>query len=649
MRLSVILSMLCLVFLISCSQSDLWKELTKNPDLTPPVVSSVSPNDGETGVAVSGMSIKVQFSEQMNSSSVNKDTFYVVDSLGQKVNCAVTDFSNSTVFQAVPVSSLSLGSVYTVFISKDVCDAAGNKMKDDYTFSFTTAATPPASDETDPVITVTSGGSALTNGRTITPTSSITIEIIEENYDYCDFVTNTTIFNSNNYLVSKNYDNVTHKQTIVITPDSLLKSGNNLIFCVRAVDLSGNEMIISITLNITAPKTKQKAIYVSTGGDDINNTGSDVNHPVKTITEGLKCLDSGSAGECFLYIETGIYSESVTVKDFINGITIYGGCTNSFADTESFSSKSSISSTGSGISIDNCSNVKLSGLSIVTHETPLEPKPVYSNITVVTTQKFEINCCDLQGTIASGSEYKDATSLLINSAANVKITNCKVRTNYERTKSYSVSGKFKGIEIKGNSSGSEVCIINTQVATGNADYASGTSVYCLYYDGASNNDKVYLVNNTFDLRGGSIMQCVFFENSVGGEYYYDSNFALGRFNTSLEYVVHLSDPNMKFKSFYGNIALTNFSNHNNSTTINNPACAFHNDSGNDYENDFIQYSAFDYCPKSTLGHSINEGFTNCIDGKPYQNMFPKNTSNDYCDMNGDARSTSGWWEVGAFK
>ena len=303
----------------------------------------------------------------------------------------------------------------------------------------------------------------------------------------------------------------------------------------------------------------------------------------------------------------------------------------------------------SGISVSNCSDVKLSGLAVVTNVGTYISGSVYSNITVAGTSSFEINCCDLQGINTSNSEYKDATALLINYISNVKIINSKIRTNYERNKSYSDSGIFKGIEIKGYSGGSEVSVINSQVATGDSNYALGTSVYCLFYDGASSNDKLYIVNNTFDLRGGSVMQCVYFENSSDGAYYYDCNFALGRFSSPLDYVVLLSDPNMKFKSYYGNISLTNFANHNNSTTINNPACAFHNDSGNDYENDFILYSTFDYCPKSTLGHSISDGFTNCIDGKPYQNMFPKNTSNDYCDMNGDTRSTSGWWEVGAFK
>ena len=75
MRFSNILSVFFLAFLFSCSQSDIWEELIKKPDLIPPVVSTVSPRDGETDVSISKMSIKVQFSEQMNSSSFTEEEF----------------------------------------------------------------------------------------------------------------------------------------------------------------------------------------------------------------------------------------------------------------------------------------------------------------------------------------------------------------------------------------------------------------------------------------------------------------------------------------------------------------------------------------------------------------------------------------------
>ncbi len=638
------LYILSLVFLFSCSQSDLWKELTRNPDILPPVISMVSPRDGETEVSISKMSVKVQFSEQMNASSVNKETFYIMDSFGSKIECAVSDFSGSIIFKASPVSDLSLNSIYTVFISKEVCDISGNKMKKDYSFSFTTAVTAPPADSISPQVTIKTGGALLTSGKTISSSSVIIIEIIEKELSSKDYVTGNTVISAGKYSVQETFDLANDKLTITITPDPSLNLGNNLIFRITASNSSGNVSTTSITINVTAAASNK--VYVNSSAGDDSNPGTDV-YPVKSISAAINLLNKSD--ECFIYLTSGNYNESVAVSCFNNGITISGGWPNDFGTVNQFNSKSIISGLDSGISVSNCSDVKLSGLAVVTNVGTYISGSVYSNITVAGTSSFEINCCDLQGINTPNSEYKDATGLLINYISNVKIINSKIRTNYERNKSYSDSGIFKGIEIKGNSGGSEVSVINSQVATGDSNYALGTSVYCLFYDGASSNDKLYIVNNTFDLRGGSVMQCVYFENSSDGAYYYDCNFALGRFSSPLDYVVLLSDPNMKFKSYYGNISLTNFANHNNSTTINNPACAFHNDSGNDYENDFIQYSAFDYCPKSTLGHSINEGFTNCIDGKPYQNMFPKNTSNDYCDMNGDARSTSGWWEVGAFK
>lgn len=637
------LYVLSLFFLFSCSQSDLWKELNRNPDILPPVISIASPYDGETDVSVSKMSVKVKFSEQMKSSSVNEETFYIMDSFGSKIECVVSDFSGSFIFKASPVSDLSLNSTYTVFISKEVCDISGNKMKNDYSFSFTTAVTAPPEDTTSPQVTVKTGGAFLTSGKTISSSSVIIIEIIEKELSSKDYVTGNSVISAGKYSAQETVDLANDKLTITITPDPSLNLGNNLIFRITASDLSGNVFSTSITINVAAAASHK--VYVNSSSGDDSNLGTDV-YPVKSISAAINLLDKSD--ECFIYLTSGNYNESVAVSGFNNGITISGGWPNDFSMVNQFNSKSIISGSDSGISVSNCSDVKLSGLAVVTNVGTYNSGSVYSNITVAGTTSFEINCCDLQGINTSNSEYKDATALLINYIPNVKIINSKIRTNYERNKSYSDSGIFKGIEIKGYSAGSEVSVINSQVATGDSNYASGTSVYCLFYDGASSNDKVYIVNNTFDLRGGSVMQCVYFENSSDGAYYYDCNLALGRFSSPLNYVVLLSDPDMEIKSYGYNIRLDKFSENHNSAVFTNQGCSAISDSSNNYEAGFDLYSQFDYYPDGSMGLSGYNVFANCINGKPYQGLFPKDASNNYIDIKGNFRSTSGWWSIGAY-
>jgi len=49
-----------------------------------------------------------------------------------------------------------------------------------------------------------------------------------------------------------------------------------------------------------------------------------------------------------------------------------------------------------------------------------------------------------------------------------------------------------------------------------------------------------------------------------------------------------------------------------------------------------------------MGLSGYNVFANCINGKPYQGLFPKDASNNYIDIKGNFRSTSGWWSIGAY-
>jgi hypothetical protein len=635
--------MLCLVFLISCSQSDLWKELTKNPDLTPPVVSSVSPNDGETGVAVSGMSIKVQFSEQMNSSSVNEDTFYITDSFGSKIECVVSDFSSSITFKASPVSDLSLNSTYTVFISKNVSDMAGNKMKEDYTFSFTTAATAPTADNISPEISVKTGGSLLKSEQTISSSSVIIVEIKEKELVSWDFSTGNSVLLDGKYTPEKITDTDNDKLIITITPNPSLNIGNNLIFRVTASDLTGNVSTVSIKINVTAAVLNKVYVNSSTGDDE--NIGTDA-YPVKRVSVAINRLNKSD--ECFIYLTSGTYKDSVAVSGFNNGITISGGWSNNFSSVNQYNSKSIVIGENSGISISNCSKVKLSGISVITNVDSYSVGSVYSNITVSETDSFEINCCDLQGINTGESEYKDSVAMSIDSATNVKIISSKIRTNYERIKPYSSSGKFKGVYIRNSLSGSEVYIFNTQIVTGNSDYASGTSVHCLYVDGSSSGDIVCVANNTFDLRGGDTMQCVYFENSAGGDYIYDFNVALGRYSSDFQYVVYLSNPGFSFESFDCDFCISTFTKFSNVTPYSAPGGT--TVVGDNYESTLAtNYTGFDYLPTGLAGGiSVSNGFTNYFSTKFYKDLFPKNSSNEYVDINGTVRPSSGSWYLGAY-
>ena len=114
----------------------------------PPTVIFTSPANGATGVPV-GQTFTVTFSESMNSASVlNYSNYsYSTPSGGtttlSSATGSLTYNSQSNQLSYTPSTSLTSGTTYTVTISTGVTDDEVVNMASTYTWSFTTAGTPP--------------------------------------------------------------------------------------------------------------------------------------------------------------------------------------------------------------------------------------------------------------------------------------------------------------------------------------------------------------------------------------------------------------------------------------------------------------------------------------------------------------------------
>jgi len=106
-------------------------------DSTPPEVSSTSPADSATGVAVD-TTVTATFSEEMDSSTITASTFTVSD--GSTNIAGTVNYSAKTAtFTATDAFNKNIA--YTATITTGAKDAAGNALESDYTWSFTTIAT----------------------------------------------------------------------------------------------------------------------------------------------------------------------------------------------------------------------------------------------------------------------------------------------------------------------------------------------------------------------------------------------------------------------------------------------------------------------------------------------------------------------------
>ncbi len=113
-------------------------------DTTPPTVSSTNPSAGATGVSP-GTTVAATFSEAIDPSTVNANTFQLRDSANALVAATVGYDGVSRVATLTPGAVLAYGATYTATVkggANGVKDPAGNALAADFTWSFTTASAP---------------------------------------------------------------------------------------------------------------------------------------------------------------------------------------------------------------------------------------------------------------------------------------------------------------------------------------------------------------------------------------------------------------------------------------------------------------------------------------------------------------------------
>jgi len=119
--------------LVSC------KESNTPADATPPTVQSVTPPDGASNVALN-TNVVVSFSEPIDCTSVTTTSFTVAAAgpVSGNIGCS----GSSATF--TPASALSPNTTYTVTVSTDVRDLAGNALAVAFTSSYTSVPAVPS-------------------------------------------------------------------------------------------------------------------------------------------------------------------------------------------------------------------------------------------------------------------------------------------------------------------------------------------------------------------------------------------------------------------------------------------------------------------------------------------------------------------------
>lgn len=107
-------------------------------DMMPPTVASNSPSNQALAQPTNSM-IQVTFSEEMAPATITATTFTV--RAGAVPVLGTVTYANR-VARFDPVATLAVSTVYTVRVSSEATDVAGNELAEPHIWTFTTAATP---------------------------------------------------------------------------------------------------------------------------------------------------------------------------------------------------------------------------------------------------------------------------------------------------------------------------------------------------------------------------------------------------------------------------------------------------------------------------------------------------------------------------
>jgi len=106
-------------------------------DDIPPTILNINPTNAALEVAINSP-IMINYDEDIDESSVNQDSISLIDSLENNIPITITHTSDTTTIQ--PTGKLLNNELYSLTLSTNIADLAGNPLSEAFSSSFTTYA-----------------------------------------------------------------------------------------------------------------------------------------------------------------------------------------------------------------------------------------------------------------------------------------------------------------------------------------------------------------------------------------------------------------------------------------------------------------------------------------------------------------------------
>jgi hypothetical protein len=243
------------------------------PDTTPPTVVDAQPASGSSGVNVSS-DLQVSFSEPMDRTAAN------VFSVSPSTGCTPTFDASNTVLLCHPSGPLAYATQYTVTVSTNAKDAAGNALAAPFSFSFITAQAP---DTTAPTIVSSpaNGASnvALDAGLVLTfsePVDETSLSIVTAGFDW-----GAPAWNAGGTMAS-------------FTPATALDPTTHYTFAILVDDLAGNHGHLNLAFDTQTPPDLTPPQVLGTQPGDGTTNVSVTSDLVITFTEKMGATTTGA-------------------------------------------------------------------------------------------------------------------------------------------------------------------------------------------------------------------------------------------------------------------------------------------------------------------------------------------------------------------
>ncbi len=166
----------------------------ESTDVTPPTVESVSPGADETDIAVN-TNISITFSEEMDPVTITGETITVSSSAGtlsdtdngaSSRNVAGTLSYENMIATFTPEADFAFSTTFTVTVTTDVTDLAGNAIAEAYVFSFSTGEEADTTAPTVLGVTPDDGDSEIEPDTVVSATFSEPVDPATLNTDNID-------------------------------------------------------------------------------------------------------------------------------------------------------------------------------------------------------------------------------------------------------------------------------------------------------------------------------------------------------------------------------------------------------------------------------------------------------------------------------